>query len=154
MKISSNPINKLAKVHGKLWVCTNNVVKVLDPATDTVLQSVAVSGRRHTAVQALVCCDLGVWMSFHHTATIRLFNASTFQRICEVDVTSAVTRMLSGCDSIIRQHKTACLRVTSLMVCKELLWIGSSAGVLLNLPLPPLASTASGSLTSTLSIAE
>ncbi|XP_043192110.1 rho guanine nucleotide exchange factor 17-like [Amphibalanus amphitrite] len=153
MKISSNPINKLAKVHGKLWVCTNNVVKVLDPATDTVLQSVAVSGRRHTAVQALVCCDLGVWMSFHHTATIRLFNASTFQRICEVDVTSAVTRMLSGCDSIIRQHKTACLRVTSLMVCKELLWIGSSAGVLLNLPLPPLASTASGSLTSTLSIA-
>ena len=56
----------------------------------------------------------------------------------------------AGCDGIIRQHKTACLRVTSLLVCRELLWIGSSAGVILNLP---LASTASGSLTSTLSIA-
>ena len=47
-------------------------------------------------MQALVVCGLGVWMSFHHTATIRLFHTSTFQRICEVDVTSAVTRMLSG----------------------------------------------------------
>ena len=39
MNVSSNPINKLANVHGKLWVCTNNLVKVLDPITDTVLVS-------------------------------------------------------------------------------------------------------------------
>ena len=38
------------------------------------------------------------------------------------------------------------------MVCKELLWIGTSAGVILNLPLPPLTTTTSW-LTNTLSIA-
>lgn len=41
-----------------------------------------------------------------------------------------------GCDDIIRQHKAACLRVTSLLACKDLLWIGTSAGVLLTMPLP------------------
>lgn len=41
-----------------------------------------------------------------------------------------------GCDDIIRQHKSACLRVTSLLACKELLWIGTSAGVVLTMPLP------------------
>lgn len=39
--------------------------------------------------------------------------------------------MLSNCDDIIRQHKAACLRVTSLMACKDLIWVGTSAGVLL-----------------------
>lgn len=37
------------------------------------------------------------------------------------------------CDDIIRSHKLGCLRVTFLHVCKETLWIGTSAGVLINL---------------------
>lgn len=42
--------------------------------------------------------------------------------------------MLSNCDDIIRQHKAACLRITALLSCNDLLWIGTSAGVLLTLP--------------------
>ena len=52
--------------------------------------------------------------------------------------------LLLGSDAIIRQHKAACLRVTALLACKDLLWIGTSAGVVLTLPLPTItASTAS-----------
>lgn len=36
--------------------------------------------------------------------------------------------LLSGADAIIRQHKAACLRITALLACKDLLWIGTSAG--------------------------
>lgn len=43
---------------------------------------------------------------------------------------------LTGCDDIIRQHKAACLRVTSLLACQDLLWVGTSAGVILTMPLP------------------
>ncbi|KAG8224507.1 hypothetical protein J437_LFUL004990 [Ladona fulva] len=38
-----------------------------------------------------------------------------------------------GCDDIIRQHKAACLRVTALLTCQDLLWVGTSAGVILTL---------------------
>lgn len=41
--------------------------------------------------------------------------------------------MLSNCDDIIKQHKAACLRVTSLLSCKDLIWVGTSAGVLLTI---------------------
>lgn len=44
-----------------------------------------------------------------------------------------------GSDAIIKQHKAACLRVTALLTCKDLLWIGTSAGVVLTLPLPLIA---------------
>ena len=46
---------------------------------------------------------------------------------------------LLGSDAIIRQHKAACLRITSLLTCKDLLWIGTSAGVVLTLPLPTIS---------------
>lgn len=51
--------------------------------------------------------------------------------------------MITGSDAIIRQHKAACLRVTSLLTCKDLLWIGTSAGVVLTLPLPTITATTS-----------
>lgn len=44
-------------------------------------------------------------------------------------------------DDIIRQHKAACLRITALLVCKDLLWIGTSAGVILTIPMPRITST-------------
>lgn len=49
--------------------------------------------------------------------------------------------LVEGCDDIIRQHKAACLRVTSLLACKDLLWIGTSAGVLLTMSLPHINSS-------------
>lgn len=41
-----------------------------------------------------------------------------------------------GCDEILRQHKFACLRITALLSCKDLLWVGTSAGVILTISLP------------------
>jgi len=49
--------------------------------------------------------------------------------------------LLSVADDIIRQHKMACLRVTSLLACRDQLWVGTSAGVILTLPLPKLSLT-------------
>jgi hypothetical protein len=53
--------------------------------------------------------------------------------ICEVNLAPAVNKMLSNCDNIIQQHKAACLRVTSLLACKDIIWVGTSAGVLLTI---------------------
>lgn len=61
----------------------------------------------------------------------------------EVNLAPSVNKMLSNCDDIIRQHKAACLRVTSLLVCKDLIWIGTSAGVILNIPAASCKTTGS-----------
>ena len=46
---------------------------------------------------------------------------------------------VAGCDDIIRQHKAACLRITALLACKDILWIGTSAGVVATMHIPPIA---------------
>lgn len=45
---------------------------------------------------------------------------------------------VTGADAIIRQHKAACLRITALLVCNGLLWLGTSAGVVLTVSLPKI----------------
>lgn len=87
----------------------------------------------------MVSAGHGVWVSVHNSAAVRLYHAATYECLCEVNVAPAVTKMLAGCDDIIRQHKAACLRVTSLLACKDLLWVGTSAGVIITVPLPHLA---------------
>jgi hypothetical protein len=42
------------------------------------------------------------------------------------------------CDDIIRAHKVGCLHISVLHVCKEVLWIGTSAGVIINLTISQL----------------
>ncbi|GIY29151.1 rho guanine nucleotide exchange factor 17 [Caerostris extrusa] len=48
-------------------------------------------------------------------------------------------------DEIIKQHKLACLRISSVCVEKNLLWIGTSTGVVLNLVVPPAIASLSPS---------
>ncbi|CAN8006826.1 unnamed protein product, partial [Ixodes hexagonus] len=102
--------------------------------------SFQVSSDSSRAVLCMVTSGLGVWLAIQHSAVIRLFHATTYECLQDVNIAPAVTKMLSACDDIIRQHKAACLRVTALLACKDLLWVGTSAGVLLTLPLPHLTS--------------
>ncbi|KAK7797869.1 hypothetical protein U0070_004479 [Myodes glareolus] len=102
-----SPITKMVSVGGRLWCGCQNRVLVLSP--DTLQLEVAGLGNR----------------------------TDTFEQLAEVDVTPPVHRMLAGSDAIIRQHKAACLRITALLVCEELLWVGTSAGVVLTMPTTP-----------------
>ncbi len=61
-------------------------------------------------------------------------------------------KIILVCDDIIRAHKLGCLHVSTLHVCKETLWIGTSAGVLLNLTISQLIDSLSTSKLTTNSI--
>ena len=87
-------------------------------------------------ILAIVEAGWGVWVAQQGAATIRLIHATSHIVLTDLSLVNAVGRMLSGCDDIIRQHKTACLRVTAVMAVKDTLWVGTSAGVVVTLNLP------------------
>ncbi|XP_054754693.2 rho guanine nucleotide exchange factor 17-like [Lytechinus pictus] len=140
---STTPISKMVSVCGKLWCgCQNNIL-IVDPVTLSIEHKFPVCNDTQRAVYCMVSCGWGVWVSLQSSAVVRLFHATTHQIMCQVDVTQTVHKMLASSDAIIRQHKAACLRITALLVCKDLLWVGTSAGVVLTLPLPKITSSSS-----------
>ncbi|XP_018314113.1 rho guanine nucleotide exchange factor 17 isoform X3 [Mycetomoellerius zeteki] len=134
----ASPVTKMLSVSGKLWCGCHNSVKVLNTYTLDIEHTFTVSSDTSRAVSCMANSGgLGVWISLHNSAVLRLFHSGTYECLTDINIAPAVTKMLAtGCDDIIRQHKAACLRVTALLACNELLWIGTSAGVLLTVPIP------------------
>ncbi|KAL3290287.1 hypothetical protein HHI36_023632 [Cryptolaemus montrouzieri] len=131
----SSPVLKLIANEGKLWCNYGNSVKILNTHTLVTENMFSISSENNKPISCIVISGNNVWLSIQNSAVVKCFNTSNFEFICEVNVAAAVTKMLTSCDDIIRQHKAACLRVTSLLACKDLLWIGTSAGVILTMPL-------------------
>ncbi|XP_032585303.1 uncharacterized protein LOC6572289 isoform X2 [Drosophila mojavensis] len=129
----SSPVTKLLNVNGKLWCSIQGIIKVLDTESFSVINQIQISSDSKPITNMTVANNF-VWISIQNSAHIKCFHSNTHQLITEVNLAPAVNKMLSNCDEIIRQHKAACLRVTSLLCCKDLIWIGTSAGVLLTIP--------------------
>eukprot|EP00794_Sanderia_malayensis_P007578 gene7578-8417_t len=140
IRVGSNgaSITCIAAAAGRIWCgCQNNII-LINSSTLKIETTIQVSQDSHRSVYRIVSCDLGVWVSLQSSAVVRLYHATTYENLADIDVAPAVHKMLAGADAIIRQHKAACLRVTALLACNDLLWIGTSAGVILTNPLPTI----------------
>ncbi|XP_004708976.1 rho guanine nucleotide exchange factor 17, partial [Echinops telfairi] len=132
-----SPITKMVSVGERLWCSCQNQVLVLNPDTLQLEHTFYVGQDSSRSVACMVDSSLGVWVTLKGSAHVCLYHPDTFEQLAEVDVTPPVHRMLAASDAIIRQHKAACLRITALLVCEELLWVGTSAGVVLTMPTSP-----------------
>lgn len=138
---STYPVTRMVVVAGNIWCGTSNTIKILNPASREIEDVITVGSEESKVILAIVESGLGVWIAQQGASSVKLIHATNFICLAEISLTSSVAKMLSGCDEIIRQHKTACLRVTSLLAVKDMLWVGTSAGVILTLPLPPISQT-------------
>lgn len=138
---STIPASKMLSHFGKLWCACGSTIKIYNVDSLSVENSFTVHNDNNKSIACIVVSGNAVWLSLQNSSIIKCFHVQTFELLCEINVAPAVTKMLTSCDDIIRQHKAACLRVTALVACKELLWIGTSAGVLLTMPLPHISSS-------------
>ncbi|XP_047449304.1 LOW QUALITY PROTEIN: rho guanine nucleotide exchange factor 17-like [Mugil cephalus] len=147
----TNPVTKMVPVGGKLWCGSQNRVLIINTTTLAQEHWFQVGTDSSRCVTCMVAYGQGVWLALQGSAQVKLYHAQTWESLTEVDVAPAVHKMLAGADAIIRQHKAACLRITALLACKDLLWIGTSAGVVLTLAIPAVSSgTVAGTLKSPL----
>ncbi|KRX79557.1 Uncharacterized protein T06_16126 [Trichinella sp. T6] len=130
------PISAMVIAVNKLWCGSRNHILVINLSTFKIECLFAVNNDRESTIECLASSALAVWLSMYNSAVVKLYHAHKRECLIEINVAPTVTKTLAGCDDIIRQHKLACLRVTSLLCCKEMLWVGTSAGVLCYLPIP------------------
>lgn len=105
-------------IGGNIWCGTGNTIKILNPNTGDIEDSVRVGLEETKAIIGIVEAGLGVWVAQQSSAVVSLLHSQSLVTLCEVSTTATVAKMLTNCDEIIRQHKTACLRVTALLAVK------------------------------------
>uniref|UniRef100_A0A8C6XCU6 Rho guanine nucleotide exchange factor 17 n=1 Tax=Naja naja TaxID=35670 RepID=A0A8C6XCU6_NAJNA len=110
-----SPITKMVAVGGKLWCGCQNRIVILKTSTLLQEHTFLVGQDSNRSVTCLVTSSVGIWVTLQGSAQVRLYHPASYDQLAEVDVTPPVHKMLAGSDAIIRQHKAACLRITSLL---------------------------------------
>ena len=107
---STYPVRKLVVVGGNIWCATSNTIKILNSVSREIEDMITVGNDETKTIIAIVESGLGVWIAQQGSASLRLLHANSYITLAEVSCTNVVSKMLTNCDEIIRQHKTACLR--------------------------------------------
>ncbi|XP_060115011.1 rho guanine nucleotide exchange factor 10-like protein isoform X4 [Heteronotia binoei] len=123
------PVRTLLSLDDAVWASCGNQVTVLDAATLKAQQTFEAHPEEEASVTHMIKAGSGVWMAFSSGSSIRLFHTETLEHLQEINVATRTTFALPGQKNV---------RVTSLLICQGLLWVGTDQGILVLLPVPRL----------------
>uniref|UniRef100_A0A8C7RJY6 Rho guanine nucleotide exchange factor (GEF) 10-like a n=1 Tax=Oncorhynchus mykiss TaxID=8022 RepID=A0A8C7RJY6_ONCMY len=128
VSVGPEPVRTLLVLEDSVWAsCANSVTVIKGSSLST--QRFEVHPEPMVSVAHMVRAGGGVWMAFSEGSSIRLFHTETLEHLQEINISTRVSLHNPGQKS---------MRVTSLLLCQGLLWVGTAQGVIITLPVPKL----------------
>ncbi|XP_054857417.1 rho guanine nucleotide exchange factor 10-like protein isoform X2 [Eublepharis macularius] len=123
------PVQTLLTLDDAVWASCGNQVTVFDAATLKAQQTFEAHPEEEARVTHMIKAGSGVWMAFSSGSSIRLFHTETLEHLQEINVATRTAFVLPGQKNV---------RITSLLICQGLLWVGTDQGIVVLLPVPRL----------------
>ncbi|KAJ3602067.1 hypothetical protein NHX12_029827 [Muraenolepis orangiensis] len=128
VSLGTEPVRTLLVLEDLVWASCGNYVTVIDGASLST-QRFEVHPDPVVSVAHMLRAGGGVWMAFSEGSSIRLFHTETLEHLQEINISTRSTLLNAGQKN---------MRVTSLLICQGLLWVGTAQGILITLPVPKL----------------
>uniref|UniRef100_A0A8C9W583 Rho guanine nucleotide exchange factor 10 like n=1 Tax=Scleropages formosus TaxID=113540 RepID=A0A8C9W583_SCLFO len=128
VSVGSEPIRTLLALEDCVWASCANRVVVIEPS-NLGTQSFEAHPDPRVSVAHMSRAGGGVWMAFSEGSSIRLFHTETQEHLQEINISVRSAFLNPGQEMV---------RVTSLLVCQGMLWVGTAQGVIVALPVPKL----------------
>ncbi|KAH9376985.1 hypothetical protein HPB48_021541 [Haemaphysalis longicornis] len=132
--LGTEPITSLLPLGTLLYCACADKIYVLDAFTSDIQRTHTLNQEDGSQAYLMAHSGTGLWIALKNSSRISLYHTETFQHLQDVDVAEGVGRFLAAKQGSVRPAVT----VTSLVAGPGLLWVGTSAGVVLTLPLPRL----------------
>ncbi|CAH1125243.1 unnamed protein product [Ceutorhynchus assimilis] len=123
-------VRQVTVVGDKVWCGYRNKIHVLQPRELKIIHTLEAHPRRESPVRQMAWLGEGVWVSIRLDSTLRLYHAHTYQHLQDVDIEPYVSKMLGT-----GKLGFSLVRITSLLISSNRLWIGTSNGVIISVPL-------------------
>ncbi|XP_015230836.1 PREDICTED: rho guanine nucleotide exchange factor 10-like protein isoform X2 [Cyprinodon variegatus] len=128
ISLGVEPVRTLLVLDESVWASCGNSVTVMKTPTLTT-QKFEVHPDPMVSVAHVACAGGGVWMAFSEGSSIRLFHTETLELLQEINISTRSRLQNTGQKN---------MRVTSLLICQGLLWVGTAQGLIITLPVPKL----------------
>ncbi|XP_067659618.1 rho guanine nucleotide exchange factor 10-like protein [Haliotis asinina] len=143
LNLSNTLISCMKVIDDDLWVALTTKILVLeiDSLKEKTTHDLSIESEK-LVIHEFTTSGVGIWVSFKDSAKLRLYHMETLENLQEINIASAVNRLLEERRSKVLTDDqpdgySNCV-VTSLSASKGLLWIGTNHGFVLTLPLPRL----------------
>ncbi|CAM9755131.1 unnamed protein product [Lampetra fluviatilis] len=131
--LGSLPVPALLPVGEALWAACGNHIAVRTAGGEAAAPAgFEAHPEAEVHVSQVALAGVGVWVSFSRGTSLRLFHTETLEQLQDVNIATPVNRMAPG------GAAQRPLVVTCLASCPGLLWVGTSLGLIVALPLPRL----------------
>ncbi|XP_071380407.1 rho guanine nucleotide exchange factor 10-like protein, partial [Centroberyx affinis] len=128
VSLGTEPVCSLLTLVDTVWASCGNKVTVIQGST-LHTQSFEAHPEPRASISHMVHSGGGVWMAFTQGSSIHLFHTETLEQLQEVNISTRSAHLTPGHGEV---------RVTSLLICQGLLWVGTNQGVILTFPVPTL----------------
>uniref|UniRef100_T1IGY5 DH domain-containing protein n=1 Tax=Strigamia maritima TaxID=126957 RepID=T1IGY5_STRMM len=133
VKLGSDAVTSLLPYKNCIYCACGRKVSLIDCQSGQVTKSFTINHEQHGNVYILAQSGIGLWINLRNTATVCLYHMETFKHLQDINIAANIGRSSEN-----DQTSPRCIFVTSMLACRGLLWVGTNAGVALNIPLPRL----------------
>lgn len=120
----------------RLCFASGSSIYLLNASTLQIEKQAAISTSAMETVVCMAVLGSTIFVAMNKSSIVKVINAFTLDCQQEFSISHVVNKALSSSEDIIRKHKMGCLRITSLLCCNSRLWIGTSAGIVINTLIP------------------
>ncbi|XP_064642020.1 rho guanine nucleotide exchange factor 10-like protein isoform X2 [Lineus longissimus] len=151
LPLASHPVTSILAVESNVWCACGKSIHILDSNSlkvENVFKLSIGKPKDDVHIKFMVRAGVGLFISFSKIAVIQLYHMETLDHLQDINVASSVARSKSGptnesepvCVFPPEENQLADVKVeiTAMTGSRSWLWIGTSAGRILCIPLPRL----------------
>ncbi|CAG5046123.1 unnamed protein product [Parnassius apollo] len=132
IELGDKPVHCVLPVDGIVYATCGRRVFAINALTAEIMRILDLKGDGNHSVKYLAHSGVGLWTAFSDSTYVSLYHAETFEHLQNIDIAADVAKTIGAREG----SKPA--YVSALLASQGLLWVGTTAGVSVTVPLPKL----------------
>ncbi|XP_026327745.1 rho guanine nucleotide exchange factor 10 isoform X2 [Hyposmocoma kahamanoa] len=132
IELGDKPVHCVLPVDGIIYATCAKRVFAINALTAEIMRILELKGEGDRSVKYLAHSGVGLWTAFSDSTYVSLYHAETFEHLQNIDIAADVAKTIGAREG----SKPA--YVSTLLAGQGLLWVGTTAGVTVTVPLPKL----------------
>lgn len=132
IELGDKPVHCVLPVDGIVYATCARRVFAINALTAEIMRILELKGEGDRSVKYLAHSGVGLWTAFSDSTYVSLYHSETFEHLQNIDIAVDVAKTIGAREG----SKPA--YVSALLAGQGLLWVGTTAGVSVTVPLPKL----------------
>ncbi|KAG6443755.1 rho guanine nucleotide exchange factor 10 isoform X3 [Manduca sexta] len=132
VELGDKPVHCVLPVDGIVYATCAKRVFAINALTAEIMRMFELKGEGDKSVRYLAHSGVGLWTAFSDSTYVSLYHAETFEHLQNIDIAADVAKTIAAREGTKPAH------VSALLAAQGLLWVGTTAGVSVTVPLPKL----------------